>query len=113
MKTKLISLAVFGLGAGLFASPAVSSYAYQGSDYSHTFSSNHAAEACDKESDGNQVHNDIDYGASGGTLQHAYDPDGNGGACGTYGPSSSTVYRHRAVEYALGPDNAGPWVRGS
>jgi len=110
---KLIMLAAFALGAGLFASPAVSSYAYQGSDYSHTFSSNHAAEACDRESDGNQVHNDIDYGGSGGTLQHAYDPDGNGGVCGTYGPSSSTVWRHRALEYAFGPDPAGPWVRGS
>ena len=113
MKTKLIAVAAFGLGAGLFASPAVSSYAYQGSDYSHTFSGNHAAEACDQEADGNAVHNDIDYGAIGGALQHAYDPDGSGGACGTYGPAGNTVYRHRAVEYDLGPDSSGPWVRGS
>ena len=34
-------------------------------------------------------------------------------ACGTHGPSSSTVWQHRAIEYAFGPDPAGPWVRGS
>jgi hypothetical protein len=110
MKARLIAVGAIAVGAGLFSAPATASYAYQGSDYSHTFSSNRAAEACDRESD------DIDYGASGGTLQHAYDPNGNddSNVCGTYGPSSSsTIYRHRAVEYDLGPDSTGPWVRGS
>lgn len=111
MKTKLITLATVVLGSGMFASPAVSNYSYQGSDYSYAFYGDRAAAACDGETDGHQVHNDIDYGSSGGTYQHAWDPDGNGGACGTYGPSETvTIGRHRAVEYAFGPDYLGDWA---
>jgi len=104
----------FVLGAALFlglaSTPAYASTAYQGSDYSRTFSSGYNSEACDKESDGNQVHNDFD--STSGATYHAYDPDGNGGVCGTHAQSASKVQRHRAVEYAVGPDATGDWVYG-
>ena len=103
-------LAGTGILALLATTPAYASYAYQGSDYSHTFSSGYASEACDKEADGNQVHNDMDL--LDGRTYHAYDPNGSSAGCGTVGPYSSKVYRHRAVEYALGPDNTGPWTYG-
>jgi len=98
----LPAVAILAVGGSAFASNA-----YQGSDRSYVFDTNHKAGACDNESDGRAVF--VSYTNGRYELERVFDRSGNDGVCyvNTYQVSTGILDHQTCEQINNWPDACG------